>query len=156
MWRGVVFVALVGCSERIAGADPTWETGAVEPEDEGTLATADASACGATYEDDFVVSGILVRPDGTPVPSAEVWLEQRDWGPLTVHGDGWTDASGRFSFSAVDVPIVEGCWAIGPQFYVAALLGELYAEDGANMEIVQAWLDGTHEAALYQPLVTEL
>jgi hypothetical protein len=158
MWRSVGVLAVAACSDRVAVEDPTWVSSEdLLPSEPDALydTAAPESACGDIHEVDFELTGVLVRPQGMPVANASVWLEQRDWGPTVVHGSGTTDADGIFRFTAAAVPIVEGCWAIGPQFFAVAHLGELYAEDGANMEIVQAWLDGSSVADLYQPLVTE-
>jgi hypothetical protein len=156
MWRSVGVLAVVGCSERVVVADPTWSTPSEDAFDSEPLDTGlFESACGDTHEVDFELTGVLLRPDGAPVASAPVWLEQRDWGPTVVHGSGTTGDDGTFRFHVVEVPIVEGCWAVGPQLFAVAHLGELHAEDGANMEIVTAWLDGSPVAAMLQPLVTE-
>ncbi|MEZ4235160.1 MAG: hypothetical protein R3F59_03160 [Myxococcota bacterium] len=156
MWRFGVLVTIVGCSERVDVAGPTWD-------DDGTLPVTvaadtaaeapDYGACGPTHLVDLRIVGVAIGSDAAPLAGAVARLETRDWGPVTVHGAGTTVDDGSFDFLALDVPIVEGCWAIGPQFYVVVEEGALYGEDGANPEVVRAWLDGTYVADLSDPPV---
>ena len=74
---------------------------------------------------------------------ADVWLEQRNWGPTEVHGEGITAANGAFRFPVLRLPIVEGCWGVGPQFFAVADSGPYIGELGINMQVVQGWQDGS-------------
>lgn len=101
------------------------------------------SACGATHYADMTISGVVIDASWQRVAGAAVWLEERDWGPTTVRGEGVSAADGTFLFEIEQVPIVEECWGIGPQFHIVAEDGLRIGEIPVNMQIVFAWLDGT-------------
>ncbi len=85
-----------------------------------------------------------------------MWLEERNWRPTTIHGHGTTDDLGNFLFEIDEIPIVEGCWGIGPQFYVVGEDGSRIGEIPVNMQIVFAWLDETLAAdVMGLPLVVQ-
>lgn len=86
--------------------------------------------------------GGSVTEGGTAAPGAEVWLEERNWRPTTVHGQGQADAQGRYRFEATELPIIEGCWGWATGFFVVARQGDAIAEHPLNSKIVSAWLDG--------------
>lgn len=141
-------VVCVACGSESEGGGP----GAVDPvgtavvEEDDTLPP---SACGETHIVDEQISGRVTDPAGNPVADADVWLEQRDWGALRIHGGGISDADGTFLFPATELPIIEGCWGVGPQFYAVADTGEVVGEVGANMAVVRGWQDGTGIADLH-------
>lgn len=145
-WAWVVVVC-AGCEdlegvEPMTVPSPSPEVAAPE-RDEPPAEVEAPSACGETWHPNLEVVGQVFDADGAPVADADVWLELRNWGPLQVQGEGSTDDDGRFSFTAWEVPIVEGCWAIGPQFYLVAESGDVTGDQGVNMTLVRAWQDGT-------------
>ncbi|HHO53227.1 MAG TPA: hypothetical protein ENK18_20725 [Deltaproteobacteria bacterium] len=87
-----------------------------------------------------------VTEEGAAAVGAEVWLEERNWSPGMVHGQGQTDASGAYQLDATALPIVEGCWGWATGFFLVARLGEATAELPLNSKIISAWLDGATEA----------
>ncbi|MBX2797335.1 MAG: hypothetical protein KTR31_06705 [Myxococcales bacterium] len=118
----------------------------VESTDTTSEAEVPESACGSVHYVDMTLMGVVLDVDHEPAVDVDVWLEERNWSPHTVHGEGTTDDEGRFYFDIEQVPIVEECWGIGPQFFLAADDGSSGGEIPANMHIVWAWLDGTYEA----------
>ncbi|MEQ1571919.1 MAG: hypothetical protein ABMA64_40200 [Myxococcota bacterium] len=144
MNRFLSMIAVVsGCASELAPI----EVGVPDlPEAEDPATEDVASACGDTHHVDVVVTGVLHDADGAPIPDAEVRLEERNWSPLAVYGVGHTDEDGFAWFEATALPIVEGCWGIGPQFYMVVDTTSHLAEVGANPTVVSAWLDGTLEA----------
>ncbi|MEQ1507175.1 MAG: hypothetical protein ABMB14_33410, partial [Myxococcota bacterium] len=155
-------MAAVGCSTSVTGGLGTMpdsgDTGGVGAP-VGTVApdgTPQDSACGETELVALELSGVALTADGAPAAGAEVWLEQRDWGPTEIHGSGLADDAGRFRFAVTEVPIVAGCWGIGPQFWASASHGGATGEVAVNMQVVMAWLDGSGVADLSDvPVVCE-
>jgi hypothetical protein len=108
------------------------------------------------HEVDLEIQGVVHDGSGLPAPGVEVWLEERAWAPTTVHGQGMTDADGRFTFPATAMPIVEQCWGFAALFYIAAQDLESYGEIEANYPIVSAWLEGETVADFeVRPVVLE-
>lgn len=98
----------------------------------------DDGACGAITEHDVSVTGV-VHLDGAPVEGVEVRLEERNWHPgLKVFGSGLTDADGLFSFDALGVVSVEGCWGTAVDYWVAAVDGDRSAEEDVNHGLYNA------------------
>ena len=89
-----------------------------------------------------------VTDGGAPAPGVTVRVEERVFAPGTVHAEGTTDAQGRYSLAATDLPIVDGClgWAMG--FFVVADDGARTAEWGINSVISGAWSRGESSADL--------
>lgn len=113
----------------------------------GQLDHAD-EACGETHLVDMTLSGRVLDADWQPVPDVGVWVEERDWNPGKVHGTGLTDQAGHFDLALSDLPLIEGCWSIGPRFFVAAEEDTLVCEVPADTQLVIAWLDSTLDADL--------
>ena len=140
-------LALAGCAQQDLQPLPGVGGNAVplqdNPyEDADSLDPADANGqCGETHIVDMTLSGYALDEQWRPMANTEVWLEERNWTPRNRHGTGVTDDSGRFEFELHDVPIVEDCWGIGPQFYLMSASGVRTCEVPANMHIVIAWLD---------------
>ena len=118
---------LGGC----AGGDDTTPTSDTEP----------VSGCADPVPFDALVEGD-VSDDGAAAAGVTVRLEERNWEPGTVHGEGVTDASGRYSFTATGMPIIEGCWGWATGFYVVADDGSRTAEWGVNSVVTGAWSRG--------------
>jgi hypothetical protein len=113
-------------------------------------------ACGPVHAVDLAIQGVVQDASGLPAPGVEVWLEERAWAPTTVHGQGMTDADGRFTFPATGMPIVEKCWGFAALFYIVAQDLESYGEIDANYPIVSAWLQGESVADFeIRPVVLE-
>lgn len=128
-------------SAPLPGADGTpYEDSEPLPPEEVT------GQCGETHVVDMTLTGFVVDAQWQPVAGMEVWLEERNWTPLNSHGETVTDENGRYELALTDLPIVEGCWGIGPQFYVVSEDGPAWCEVPANMQLVIAWLDETLEA----------
>ena len=142
---GVLLAA--ACSERVTAHGPD-TVALAEPEDPVQDGSQAESACGDLYLVDLSVGGTVHDADGAPVPNAVVWLEERSWSPGTIHGSGTTDADGVVWFDVFQVPILEECWAVGPQFFLVAEAYGQTADVPANFTVVSAWLDGTMEADL--------
>jgi hypothetical protein len=142
LWIGV-FGGLAGC----AGGDPTTPTDTDDPY---------AGACGDILEADMEISGRVEDASGAPVAGADVWVEERNWAPGTIHGQGTTGADGTFAFSILDLPIVEGCWGTAVQFYLAGESAGLQGDKPVNPPIIGAWNDGSMQVELADfPLVLE-
>lgn len=145
---------LAACAAPDSAASLPEFSGAPLPGEDGTpyedaepLDPADATGqCGDVHIVDMTLTGYVVDDQWQPVDGIDVWLEERNWTPLNSHGEGRTDGTGRFRLELTDVPIVEGCWGIGPQFYVVSEAGAAACEVPANMQLVIAWLDDTLEA----------
>lgn len=137
-------LVLSACSESVTAAPPE-AVALPEPEDPASTAVPE-SACGDTTLVDVTICGTLRDADGAPITGASARLEERSWMPGTVFGAGDSDDAGEVWFDAVAVPIVEGCWAVGPQFYLVVDAGGAVGEAPANATVVGAWLDGTLEA----------
>jgi hypothetical protein len=143
-----LLVLMAACDQPAPVADCVDCTGVRAEEDQGSEDLLDApdSMCGNVWYVDMEVVGQLVGPDGTPVPDAEVWLEERAWMPTSVHGEGWTDAEGHFAFEVTGVPIVEDCWGWAALFHVVGERDDASGEIDVNMQIVRAWQDGSFVA----------
>ncbi|HHO49939.1 MAG TPA: hypothetical protein ENK18_03485 [Deltaproteobacteria bacterium] len=145
---------LAGCLGLGVGCDPGAPGAPPDPKPPTTLSSPTStgsgdeleSACGITHVVDMTISGVVVDAAWRGVSGAEVWLEERDWGPTVVRGSGLSHEDGAFLFEIEQVPIIEGCWGIGPQFHVVADDGLRIGEIPVNMQIVFAWLDGSLEA----------
>ncbi len=130
------------------GDDPTGGSGTPLPPTSG--------ACGPVHSVDLEIRGRVEDASGIPAPGVEVWLEERAWDPGTVHGQGMTDADGRFAFPAAGMPIVEQCWGFAALFHIVAQDLERYGEIDANYPIVSAWLAGESVADFeVRPVVLE-
>lgn len=144
---------LIGCQPGVSDLDLPGFVGAPPP-DEGTpfedaepLDPADMDGqCGEVHFVDMTLTGYVVDTSWTPVAGVDVWLEERNWTPPNSHGEAVTGADGRYELPLTDVPIVENCWGIGPQFFVMSEQGVATCEVPANMQLVIAWLDETLEA----------
>lgn len=99
-------------------------------------------ACGPVHYIDLEIRGLVQDESGMPAASVEVWLDERAWVPTTIHGQGMTDADGRFAFPATELPIVERCWGFAALFHIVAQDLESYGEIDANYPIISAWLAG--------------
>lgn len=89
-------------------------------------------ACGAVSEVDLSITGGVVDAEGRPLPGAQVWLEERNWKPGQVHGEGTADGAGRFAFDAFDLPVVEGCWGSAVSYWLVGETGTLWGEKPMN------------------------
>lgn len=142
----VLALSAVGCGSA-AEVDPVDRGGAesllqTEPEDP-VPDGAPESACGEATLIDLVVTGTVHDLDGEPIVDHQVWVEERSWMPGTVFGEGQTGPNGRVEFEIHDVPIVEGCWGVGPQFWTVISGGSGEAELPSNPLVVGAWLEGS-------------
>ncbi len=147
MWRAWIglLAAGIGCSG--GDDDPT----PIDTDDGST-----GGACGDYLETDVEIVGHVESRSGAPVEGADVWLEERNWAPGTIHGSATSDASGNYSFFARDLPIIEGCWGTAVSFYLAGEIEGFSGDKPMNPPIINAWNDGslTVDATVF-PLVLD-
>lgn len=156
MWRRWLVVAcLGGCGTGVATGTEDADIELGEQVSEGADTAIPQGACGETSFIALDVSGRVVDDAGRAVHDVSVWVEQRHWGPTVVHGTGTTDTEGRYQFEASEMPIVDGCWGTGPQFFGVASDGTQRTELEINYALVTAWLGGTERVDLSDLLVFE-
>src|SRR5687768_2058965 len=96
-----------------------WAFGCADPPDPPRSDTDDPDgACGDVTAIDVTIVGKVRDGAQQWVPGAHVALEERNWEPGTIHGEADTDADGAFEMTAVDLPVVEGCWGVAVQFWL--------------------------------------
>lgn len=127
-----------------------WAIACAGPADEPTDTGTDdpQGACGDVSAIDVTITGTVRDGDQQWVPGAEVALEERNWEPGTIHGQATTDADGRFTMSAVNLPVVEGCWGVVVQFWLIGTSGDLSGEKPMNSLIIGAYTDETFSVDL--------
>lgn len=126
VWIGIVGVGCAGSDDPTLAPDP-------EP----------AGACGDYHETDVQIVGRVTTADGTPVEGADIWLEERNWAPGTVHGSGTADAQGAYTFDATTLPIIEDCWGTAVDFWLVGEAPGLFGDKPMNPPIINAWNDGS-------------
>jgi hypothetical protein len=111
-------------------------------------------ACGGVSNIELVQISGAVRSseDQTFVPNVDLALEERNWDPGHVHGTGRTDANGRFTFTAEDITVVDGCWGLAVSYWLVGTGAGPYdgwaGEKPMNPLLIEVWETGDTDASL--------
>ncbi|MEQ1564232.1 MAG: carboxypeptidase-like regulatory domain-containing protein [Myxococcota bacterium] len=126
-------VVTLGVLASCAGDPPAQESGA----------DTQLGACGEKSEIASVVIEGRVRDEQQNwVADVDVQLEEWNWDPGTIHGAGRTDATGAFSFTATNLPVLEDCWGTAVQFWLVGEKGYLRGEQPMNPYLIEAYESG--------------
>jgi hypothetical protein len=131
--------------------------------DDATVDEPTGSACGEpTYGIEITfLNGRVERPNGMPIASATVELEDRQLAPPTVRGNATTDGGGEFSLDATEITSWPDCWLTLLDYQLVAQVTDgtntYEGELPVNRYMWNSIQDGTYQVDLAgKPIVVDL